>query len=85
MAQAGQPTQIIWRYEDALQMRQALGDHGRKKHRSVLNMALKYVRLVSTHSDGSPAISQWDFSKMPADMEWSFPGWRKHGKGSGNA
>ena len=72
---------IILRYEAARQMREGLGDSGRRTHRGMLNQALKFIRWASTNKSGETQIAQWDFSHFPPDADWAFPAWNKHGKG----
>jgi hypothetical protein len=64
----------------ATELREQLGAAGRKKKRTEANVALKFVRKVSTTRDGVAFWDLWDLSRLRGST-WALPAWHRPGKG----
>ena len=65
----------------AVALRAALGTStGRKKRLTALNIALKFVRKLSTDAEGNMKLAVWDLSRLRGS-QWPVPAWERPGKG----
>jgi len=64
----------------ASDLREHLGSRDRKKRRTAANIALKFVRKVSTDHEGNAVWNMWDLSRLRGST-WDLPAWVRPGKG----